>query len=401
MSGGGARMFGDYESIEVGAVATLKRRISADDVKRFVELTGDDNPLHVDKAYASRTSFHDTVVHGMLGASFISTIIGTRLPGEGSLWVSQSMDFLLPVRLNDELTITCKVLKKYDRERLVDIETTITNQFGQRVLSGSGKVKLLKTRLEETFPEGPVDRVALVTGGSGEIGSAICEALAEHGHSVVVNYRSDAEAGERVAAKIIEAGGKAIAIRADVLRQEELNAMVERAGEEFGPVSVLVNNASGRIGARPFMDTEWADVEEHIHVQARAAFLLSKLCVSGMQAMRFGRIINIVSEVIDNPPPAWMSYAMGKGALATLTRCMAVELGHHGIRVNCVAPGMTETRLVGDIPERSRMILARQNPVRRLGRPADVAAAVAWLALPETDFVNGETLRVNGGTSLR
>lgn len=392
-------MFRDYNSIEVGTTAELKRKISVEDVKRFVAMTGDDNPLHVDRDYAEQTPFRDIVVHGMLGASFISTVIGTQLPGNGALWINQSMDFLLPLRLNDEINVVCKVIKKYDRERIIDVETKITNQFGQLVLSGCGKVKLLEPKQEAQIQEVANNKVALVTGGSGGIGEAICLALASKGHAVIVNYLSDTERANRVVSKIIDAGGRGLALRADVSKPDEVEGLVKQALLEFGPISVLVNNASGRIGAKLFLETEWADVEAHINTQLRAAFLLSKVCVPDMQRAKFGRIINIASEVIDSPTPMWMPYCVGKGALATFSRCLAVELGHCGIRVNCVAPGMTETRLVGDIPERSRLILARQNPTRRLGKPSDVAAAVAYLASEEADFVNGETLRVNGGSS--
>ena len=394
-------MFRDYDSIEVGTTAELKRKISLEDVKRFVAMTGDDNPLHVDRDYAEQTSFRDIVVHGMLGASFISTVIGTQLPGNGSLWINQSMDFLLPLRLNDEITVMCKVTKKYDRDRIVDVETTIVNQFGQTVLSGCGKVKILEPQQETQTQEITNSKVALVTGGSGGIGEAICLALAGKGYAVIVNYLSDTERANHVVSKIIEAGGRAIALRADVSKPDEVEALVKQALLEFGPISVLVNNASGRIGAKSFLKTEWTDIEAHIDTQLKAAFLLSKACVPDMQKAKFGRIINIVSEVIDAPTPMWMPYSVGKGALATFSRCLAVELGHCGIRVNCVAPGMTETRLVGDIPERSRLVLARQNPTRRLGKPSDVAAAVSYLASEEADFVNGETLRINGGSSMR
>lgn len=393
-------MFRDYDSIEIGSMAKLHRRISIADVKRFVEMTGDDNPLHVDRDYAEQTSFRDIVVHGMLGASFISTVIGTQLPGNGALWINQSMDFLLPLRLNDEISVVCKVIKKYDRERIIDVETTITNQFGQLVLTGNGKVKLLEPKQEVQSQEAANSRVALVTGGSGGIGEAICLALASKGYAVIVNYLSDQEKAKRVVSKITDAGGRAIALRADVSKTNEVESLMKQALSEFGSISVLVNNASGRIGAKLFLETEWADIESHIDTQLRAAFLLSKACVPHMQRAKFGRIINIVSEVIDSPTPMWMSYCVAKGALATFSRCLAVELGHCGIRVNCVAPGMTDTRLIGDLPERSRLVFARQNPTRRLGKPSDVASAVAYLASEEADFVNGETLRVNGGSSM-
>ena len=114
-------MFKDYESIKIGDSAKLTKKINLEDIKKFVEMTGDDNRLHIDKEYAKTTPFKDIVVHGMLGASFISTIIGTKLPGDGALWVSQTLDFLLPVRLGDELTVSATVLQKFERDRLLEL----------------------------------------------------------------------------------------------------------------------------------------------------------------------------------------------------------------------------------------------------------------------------------------
>ena len=100
-----------FDDIQVGDVESIQRTVTEADVRRFVEMTGDDNPLHVDRAYAERTPFKDVVVHGMLGASLVSTVIGTKLPGEGALWLKQNFDFALPVRLGDELSVSCTVLK--------------------------------------------------------------------------------------------------------------------------------------------------------------------------------------------------------------------------------------------------------------------------------------------------
>src|ERR1700759_4803645 len=139
-------LFADFDAISVGDTRTLVREIGEADVRRFVEMTGDDNPLHVDRAFAETTSFREIVVHGMLGASFISTIIGTQLPGPGALWVSQNLEFLLPVRLGDTLRVSATVIAKHARDQLLELETTIVNQSGQTVLSGAGKVKVLEGR---------------------------------------------------------------------------------------------------------------------------------------------------------------------------------------------------------------------------------------------------------------
>ena len=137
----------NYEEINIGDTAEIKHTIIQTDIEKFVDLTGDDNKLHVDEDYASTTSFKKPVAHGMLGATFISTIIGTKLPGDGALWFSQNLEFLKPVRVGDELRITAKVIKKIDRTRTIELQTDIYNQHKQKVTTGISKVKLVELKV--------------------------------------------------------------------------------------------------------------------------------------------------------------------------------------------------------------------------------------------------------------
>lgn len=395
-------VFANFESIQVGDCQQLIKVITESDIKKFVEMTGDDNPLHVDRSFAEGTAFKDIVVHGMLGASFISTVIGTKLPGPGALWVTQAMEFLLPVRLGDELTVSCTVLKKYDRERLLELETRIVNQHKQTVLLGSGKVKVLmpKPALVVEVPGG-LPRGAIVTGGSGGIGRALCHRLAQEGFEVAVNYLGNRERALSVVAEIKAAKGRAIAIQADVSTLDGAEKLYREAVRACGQVGVLVNNASSRINPQPLISMEWGDIQQHLEVQLKGAFLLTKACLPEMVTRRYGRIINITSQVVEGHPSAnWTGYAVAKAALAMLSRYVAAEFGPSGITVNSVAPGMTETSLIGDIPEKVQMMVARQTPLRRLAQSRDIAAAVAYLVSEEGAFVTGQTLGVNGGSFM-
>lgn len=396
-------MFLDFDAISVGDTRSLVRTITADDVRRFVDMTGDDNPLHVDPAYAETTAFKDVVVHGMLGASFLSTVIGTQLPGPGALWISQNMEFLLPVRLGDELTVSATVVAKHERDRLLDLDTRIVNQAQQLVLGGRGRVKVLATPAPATAvaaERGP--RVAVVTGGAGGIGRAVCRRLAADGHLVVVNYRQRADRATALVAELTAEGAGALAVPADIGTAAGAEQLHRAAVREFGTVDVLVNNASPRIDPKPLDVLEWDDVQAQLDVQVRGAFALTRAAAPGMAERGWGRIVNVTSQVVDGPPTVtWTGYAMAKGALAVFSRYMAAELGPRGITVNCVAPGMTETALIGDISEKQQLITARQTPLRRLARPEDVAAAVAYLASDDAAHVTGETLAVNGGSVMR
>lgn len=393
--------FKEFDQIQVGDTAVLTRQITEDDLRRFVELTGDDNPLHVNRAYAETTPFKDIVVHGMLGASFLSTLIGTQLPGKGALWVSQALDFLLPVRLGDTLTVSCTVEKKHERDRLLDLQTRIENQWKQLVVSGKGVVKVMSQ--PEPAPATPVERlkVAVVAGGAGGIGSAICRRLARAGWHVVVGHHSREDRAAELVKEIVTAGGEALAVRADITVERDVAGLIDTAVRRFSGVSLLVFAAAPPIHSAGLDELTWESIAQHLDTEVKGAFLFAKTLVPHMRAQGYGKIINITSQVLDGAPPAkWTAYAVGKAGLATFSRCLAVELGPAGITVNCVSPGMTDTAMIGHIPEKMRLVLARQAPLRRLARPADVAEAVAFLASPEADYITGETLRINGGQMM-
>jgi 3-oxoacyl-[acyl-carrier protein] reductase len=339
----------------------------------------------------------------MLGASLISNVIGTRLPGPGALWVSQDLEFLSPVRLGDVLTVSSTVIAKHARDSLLDLETVITNQYGQVVLKGNGRVKVFEVP-EVDSKETTAKRlspVAIVTGGAGGIGAAICQRLALDGFQVVVNFYRNKERAERLVELIESQNGSAQAVRGDVSTVSGAADLVRRAEDFFGSVGILVNNASPRINPKPLMEMDWNDVQKHLDVQVKSALWLTQQCVPKMTERGQGRIINITSLLArGNPVLRWTSYAIAKTALSTLSRQMAVELGPSGITVNCVAPGMTETALIGDISQKQQLIVARQTPLRSLALPEDIAAAVSFLASEGGRFVTGQSINVNGGIEM-
>lgn len=396
-----AHAFTDFDSVREGDSRSLTRHIGEADIRRFVEMTGDDNPLHVDADYAAQTPFKEIVVHGMLGASFISTVIGTQLPGPGALWVSQAMEFHLPVRLGDTLTVVCTVVRKHARDRLLELDTRITNQHGQQVLSGSGKVKLLEPPKPKAADAARPGRVAIVAGGAGGIGRVICQQLAAQGFAVVVNYQSSQARAEALVQQIRDGGGLAAAVQADVATPEGAQRLVAEATRRFGSLGVVVNAASPRIVPRSVDALPWAEMQQHLDVQLKSTLLLVQAAREPMAAGGGGRIIGIGSMAADGTPVAgWTAYAVAKSALAALVKQLAFELGPQHITVNLVSPGMTNTGFIAGISEKQQLMAARQTPLRRLGEPEDAAAAVAFLASDAAAYITGQNLRVNGGGSF-
>ena len=386
----------------VGSRAEFEHDITEKDVQRFVDMTGDDNPLHVDPAFAAKTSFKGIVTHGMLSASFISTVIGTKLPGTGALWMSQSLEFLLPVRLGDRLKIVAEVKAVQVAQRILTLQTDITNQHGQRVLTGESRVKVLEIDRPAPAPaKEPTSPVVIVTGASRGIGAATAARLADDGYSVTVNYRTDEAGAAAVVDHILRSHGRAVAIRADVTDRDQVRAMVHETVDRFGSLSAIVNNASGQLINRPFASLSEDDLTNQLRVQVYGAFYLIQEALPFLDKAANAAVVNIGTINSDAAPaPQLLSYTAAKAALASLTKSLAVEYGPRGIRFNIVAPGMTDTRMIADLPERGKMLARMQSPLRRLSDPADIADAVSFLLSPRARHITGETLRVCGGTVM-
>jgi 3-oxoacyl-[acyl-carrier protein] reductase len=393
--------FSDFASIAVGDRRSIVRTITESDVASFVSLTGDDNPLHVDGDYARRTPFHGRVVHGMLGASFVSTVIGTQLPGPGALWVAQSFDFLLPVRIDDTLTVACTVTAKHERDRIIDVDALITNQTGQPVLRGRGRIRVLEQ--PEVRGQGASStrtKVALVTGGTGGIGRAIALRLAASGLHVVIHCRSRRDDATRLVSEIseIQTGSRAMVVHGDLGDDRDVVAVAEAALDVHGAVDVLVNAASARITKCGVDEVGLKAIDAQLAVNLRAPLVLAQRCIPTMRENGWGRIVNVVSdESYGDPTEGWSAYGIAKSGLAALTRYQAAELGRHGITANCVSPGMCRTPFLMDVPERAQLVAARRSPNRRIAEPDDVASAVEFLVGAASGHVNGQVIHVNGG----
>jgi len=252
-----------------------------------------------------------------------------------------------------------------------------------------------------TPPRPLAGRRALVTGGASGIGEATVRRLAADGASVVIDYVGDARPAETIAAEIARGGGQALAVRADVSDEDEVEMLFSRAHEAFGPVDVLVNNA-GR--ERPFalVDMPLEEWDAVLALNLTGPFLCSRAMVRGLANGTPGVIVNVssVHEVI--PWPQFSHYCASKGGLKLFAQTIARELAPRGIRVVSVAPGAILTPInqaLIDDPDKQREVES-EIPLARLGQPEEVAAAIAWLAGPEAQYVTGSTLFVDGGMTL-
>lgn len=241
-------------------------------------------------------------------------------------------------------------------------------------------------------------RVALVTGASRGIGEAIALALARAGADVVVNYRERESAAAGVVRRIEELGRHAVAVRADVTIREQVRAMVSHTAQSLGPMDILVNNA-GLLQQKPFAEITDEDWDSVLAVNLKGVFLCSQEALPAMLGRGHGRIVNIASSGGQLGGPLAPHYSAAKAAVISLTRSLA-RLAAPDVAVNCVAPGLIDTEMVGaEMASEAGARKLRQIPLGRLGAADDVAASVVFLAA-SAPYVTGHTVNVNGGLYL-
>ncbi len=243
-------------------------------------------------------------------------------------------------------------------------------------------------------------RVALVTGGSRGIGAATAKLLARHGAAVAVNYVQGEAAAREVVDGIRRGDGRALAVRADVRDEGQVRAMVAEVERELGPVDTLVANASIGFPIRPFVDYGWPEFQAKLVGELGAAFFCCQAVVPGMIARRGGCIVAVSSGLSRHPGGGFCAHSAAKGGLDALMRALALELGPHGIRVNVVGPGLTETDATAGLPAQVKEGAARATPLGRVGRPEDVAGTVLMLASSHAGFVTGAYVPVSGGSLM-
>lgn len=240
------------------------------------------------------------------------------------------------------------------------------------------------------------EKTALVTGGSKGIGRACCEQLAAAGAAVVVNYSSSEEAALEVVKNIELAGGRAIALRADVSCPDEVQEMVCAAEEALGPIDLLVNNA----GIFDYVSHEETTPEiwkRTLDVNLTGTYNVTWAVKPGMIERGSGSIVNMASISALRPRPLSIAYAVSKAGMVSLTQSLSVALAKNGIRVNAIAPGLIETEIISDVNQSDLDKLINQTPMDRIGQPEEIAELVMFLLSQRSSFMTGQTLVASGG----
>lgn len=243
------------------------------------------------------------------------------------------------------------------------------------------------------------DKIALVTGASRGIGAAIAKELAAYGATVVVNYRSNEAAAQKVVADINAAGGTAVAMQADVSDYDQATKLVKAVQKQFKRLDILVNNA-GTTRDNVIMMMKEADWDEVINTNLKSAWNCSKAAARIMMKQRSGRIINISSVAGIAGNAGQTNYAASKAGMIGLTKSLAKEIGPRNVTVNAIAPGFVPTDLTIALLDQMQDTILEHTALRRLGTPEDVAALTAFLACDRAGFITGQVIAIDGGMVL-
>ena len=250
------------------------------------------------------------------------------------------------------------------------------------------------------MPDVPLEKVAVVTGGASGIGLGIAERLGRDGAKVAV-FDLNTGAAEEAADKITASGGTAVGLGVDVADRDQIEAAVDTVHAQFGPVAILVNNA-GMEGFQPFLKITPETWERLLAVNLTGTFHCCQVIIPDMLAAGWGRIINISSSSTHSGQPLMAHYVASKSGVVGLTKSLALEFGPGGLTVNTIPPGFIDTPMTRRNEAKGRFggsveSIAAVTPVRRAGRPEDVAATCAFLVSDEAGYITGQIIGVNGG----
>ena len=246
------------------------------------------------------------------------------------------------------------------------------------------------------------ERVAIITGGSRGIGKAITLRFSAEGARVVVNYKESARLAENIVNEIRSAGGEAISVQADVSQRAQTDHLRDETLDTFGQIDVLISNA-GIIIDKPYIESTEEDWNAAMDSNLRGFFNVTQSVLPHMIERKYGRVIatgSIINDVADFGGNKYSVCTASKGGILNMMHPIAAEMARHGITVNSVSPGYIATEMLGEIDAEGLEEALRLVPMRRYGKPEEIAAAMAFLASDDAAYITGQTIRVNGGMSM-
>lgn len=395
-----------------------KFKITANVIQDFAEFSSDENPIHLNDHFAIQRGYSRSVSHGVIQLAYLSKVIGNDFPGPGSVWLSQQVNWLSPVLVDDTIEILLTTKSVSTGTQTVVLHVEIINQNNTIVMSGEAKVKvtkeisrILKVTADENEPvlSGSVSKikpqkndnharkVALVTGGTGGIGFAASTALAQSGFTVVVNHRGDKNLADALISPIRNSGGEVISVPGDVTNKDDVQHAKNLIIDKFGRCDAVVHCASPFVNRVSIDKLSYDDFSMYLDTFLKASFLLVEAFSKAMIEQKFGRLVFLGSSYIYGAPPKDLAhYVAAKEALWGYTKSLSIELAPYGITANMVSPSLTVTKLTAGVSARAKEVEAMKNPVRRLALVEDTAHQIAHLCSDGAGYINGLNFPVTG-----
>jgi len=386
--------------------------ISSEVVDKFAKFSQDYNPMHTDSNFAKNHGYAHKVSHGVIQLSYLSKIIGMDFPGAGAIWLNQTVSWLKPVFVDDEINFVLTIKEYSTSTNILTLTTEVFNQNKQKVMIGLAQVKMtiaLSTNPQKLNKINAINskvnslskkqlsnkKVALVTGASRGIGEEIAYKLASENYIVIVNYKKNKELANKTVSSIISLGGTAVSICADISIEDEVNLMAKTILKKWGRCDLIIHGATPSIKSIKAEETSYEDISAYLDVYLKGAILLVNLFLPNMKINQFGRFVFLGTSYLYATPPSGMAaYVCAKEALWGYTKALSNEIAHNGITVNMVSPSLTVTDLTTDVPARIKEVEAFKNPTRRLVTTSDIANQVLHLCSENSSYINGVNLPI-------
>lgn len=389
---------------------SFKQEISQDAFELFTRLTEDTNPVHFDNLIAKNLGFRAPIVHGMLTASFISKLIGTKLPGPGSVWLSQTINFISPVYLNDVVEITGKLVSYSKLQKVSKISIEIKNQFNEVVLTGTAIVKKSfeddsQTQKEIVYEKEStnaksktIKKSYLITGGTGGIGQAVLHKLVHPNNSINFTYNKDKQAAESLVKEVRSQGGSAQCHYMDLKDQSSISELFSNLESNGEFVSGIAHCSAILPRSKNFESYSSDDLIEEINGDLHGSLQILRHAIHNFKTCGNGSFVNVSTIYTQAAPPMGMySYIASKTALESVVDGLAFEFGHLGFRFNSILPGMTNSKFLANTPEKSKLVTKAMTPLRKLGSTYEIANLIYFLLGDDSSHITGERYRISGG----
>ena len=377
----------------VGKTYTTSFNVDKNLIEDFSNFSQDFNPIHIQPDAARRYGYPKPVAHGAILISKISQLIGMKVPGAGAIWLSQEVKWIHPVFLDDNIKIVVKIKSFSKGTRVLGLNTKAFNQNDVNVMDGNAKVKIgteltgKKLRVKS--------RKALITGGLGTIGGAICDRLAKSGFDLLITHRDKNEKALALKKRIEKFNVKCKLIKLDLL--DPIKNWQEKITSQ-GSIDVFIHCASSNLNHGKAENIDIKDLRKQMRIGCESAIEIVNLVTPEMTKKNFGRLIFIGTSALKDPPQSgWSSYLMAKHALWGYVKNLAIELGSNGITANMISPSLTVSNFTIDISNRVKEVEAMKNPIRRLAVPEDVSETVGYICSDHASFVNGQNIYLTGG----